>query len=660
MSNTKDRLTRVTTTLLPIDEIGELLRIKHGFITNKDKAADTEKVAGTDAELVAIAVSEDDRTTVNNALHLGGKPASSYLTSDAGSEIESRQGKMKDIYSNELRNLRDELYQLRSELAKKGIVNNYSLYEGFHDIFRRGQNAHLAEALEIVKEDSFSNNEVTLHEIYDDLDIEDFIVLRRIDGSKEEVVRVTDKDSNGLIRFKPAVSFQIRANEVEVRKSLGTVADGAFSFMKEIGDTPSSKEKYSVLNDDRYKTRRTLNTPNTGLGYTFRVADSMMGEEINGERRAFLDRIKLKVRKFNNPGALVVYVIHKDDIDKFKNPIQAEEDGIIVAKSQPTIPEHEVEDILEISFYDGEKYPILKNENNETRYCMIITAEKIDENNFYQFVLLRSQTGDLQLNNDLYEYNEQSTGSPDSALVLSDNDADLYYGIVTREILEKDVRPYREGIYTAQFETAEPIVISRARLMLRIAREGMFKTTNFGSVHDGDPVPYEQEKVPFGKEYDRHYLGGIGAIIDRDAVAVGTNIRNINSQDPDEVFVEKGLYTDNEGEPVYRIGYKAYLKAKLIEYDEATNRYEERDKVKIELPLTAIIPDRFKKDPHISDRILFENEFVDENGEAKYFNHFELQIHWKTGYGAALEDEHYKEDLIGRIHDLVLTFDKSI
>lgn len=63
-------LTKIGPPLLEMDDIAEYLNIGKGFITDKDKATDVKQVGGIDADLIAVAVSKDDRTTVRNALNL--------------------------------------------------------------------------------------------------------------------------------------------------------------------------------------------------------------------------------------------------------------------------------------------------------------------------------------------------------------------------------------------------------------------------------------------------------------------------------------------------------------------------------------------------------------------------------------------------------------
>ena len=79
----------------------------------------------------------------------------------------------------------------------------------------------------------------------------------------------------------------------------------------------------------------------------------------------------------------------------------------------------------------------------------------------------------------------------------------------------------------------------------------------------------------------------------------------------------------------------------------------------------TIIPDKLKSNERVSDRLLFEATFgEDEEGNNLVANEFELQIEWQSPFTERdinefkdTADRNFKE-LIGRIHDLNLTFDR--
>ncbi len=145
-------LTKVSIPLLDMAGIAEYLNIVSKFVTDKDKATDTKNVAGVLAEYIAIADTSKrdpqgnilcDRETIKNSLHLDGHPIEYFLTADRGGTISSGLALTSKQYSEELINLKDELYQLRHELAKKGVINMHTPYAGFYDTFRSSVPVHL-------------------------------------------------------------------------------------------------------------------------------------------------------------------------------------------------------------------------------------------------------------------------------------------------------------------------------------------------------------------------------------------------------------------------------------------------------------------------------------------------------------------------------------
>ena len=123
---------------LPIEDIAAELKSdkdNRRFMTKDDNAKDVDNVAGYASNRVAIAVSPDDRQTVANAQKLNGKLASEYLSSEEGKKILGISNIMSNIYSNEIRNSREEFLESKANLVKTGLVVDSNCYEGFYDAF---------------------------------------------------------------------------------------------------------------------------------------------------------------------------------------------------------------------------------------------------------------------------------------------------------------------------------------------------------------------------------------------------------------------------------------------------------------------------------------------------------------------------------------------
>jgi hypothetical protein len=67
--------------------------------------------------------------------------------------------------------------------------------------------------------------------------------------------------------------------------------------------------------------------------------------------------------------------------------------------------------------------------------------------------------------------------------------------------------------------------------------------------------------------------------------------------------------------------------------------------------------DRVKIAKNYSDRLVFECEFRDVNDMPLDVNTFELQVVWNTHNSNNLISNH---DLVGRIYDLTLSFDRTL
>ena len=239
------------------------------------------------------------------------------------------------------------------------------------------------------------------------------------------------------------------------------------------------------------------------------------------------------------------------------------------------------------------------------------------------------------------------------------NDADLFFQITTREIIDNGFLPYREGVYTSQWRTVKPVTISEARATLRIAREGLFVSNSAPNKAYADKYAYPFKEDLGSSGYNMVDLAGAGLDIYRDTIIIGDDIRQLTNQNASDLTLAKGLYVEGAGDKVYRNGYKIYLRASLVELDPVKCTPVIKDMERIELPVSFVAKDRKKKDAKTSDRIIYEGFFKDASG-TRHFNHFELQIHWKTGYGGCYEMDRYKGDLVGRIKDLSISLDRGI
>lgn len=109
---TNGEYTLVSINQLDIEAIADYIVSAKKLVYRTDTAGtsaeDTDAVAGVDSDLIAkIPDGTTDRNTVENALNLGGKPASDYMTRTEGEELNNIATSMKDAYGSDIRDLRD-------------------------------------------------------------------------------------------------------------------------------------------------------------------------------------------------------------------------------------------------------------------------------------------------------------------------------------------------------------------------------------------------------------------------------------------------------------------------------------------------------------------------------------------------------------------------
>lgn len=242
-------LTKVGTSLLDMDSIAEYLNIAKDFVTKNDKATDVEQVAGVDAEQIAVAVDKDDRTTVRNALNLNDHPDTYFLTATEGNGIIKDNTRIKSTYNNEIKELRDELYQLRDELAKSGIVTKYNTYAGYYDSFKTSCPEHIYNAVaKSIENSSDQYSIIVKDDLYDKFDVEDKILLKNLDDDSTTVVTIDRKEPDfRTLHFTPASGFNIYKDKCEIYKSKGNLINGTYSFGEIIQNIQVIKKFIAVL-----------------------------------------------------------------------------------------------------------------------------------------------------------------------------------------------------------------------------------------------------------------------------------------------------------------------------------------------------------------------------------------------------------------------------
>lgn len=660
MSNT----VRPSTKMLPMDDIATVLKIEHGFSSKDDVALDTQKVSGTNAGLIAVAATDEtgnlieDRETVKNALQLGGVEADGYMTRADGTRIEAFGDTISTIYANEIALLRDELYQMRGELTRQGLLNEYGIYSGYQDFFRSGDKKYQFETLGGLAQNSTSTINVnTIYPEYaDTFKAGDWFIIHKVAQNASFLVHAIQV-GNGEVRFErqgnaagiPSTGLEV--GNVELYKVLGEYNRGSFSFSQVVENAITNKEKYTMFNDDSNPKMEPIEATEAGFAAAFNVPGAVAGA---------LKRFSVMARSSGSPGALTCYVMEDtsanllslqdlgNEIVGPNNMIKAKSSSVSANKAATPSP-------TEITFefqnpVDG-SYPILQGSK---RYVFIVVAAQANlggdkwEIQFSRNIYDSART-DVQTNNKAYTY-KAGTGLTEITSI-----GDLVFILATIEVRSNDENPFQEGLYTSQtIALPHAVEASRARLVIRVNREGNFVTEEAGVCGDGGTFSVIHDPLAQNGNLPND-LGLRGG----DKIAIGTEIRTLTTDCSSmQLTIDKGVYLDSLV-PVHRIGYTAYIRAHKRVWDAATNTFVESNHQLLPLELTAIIPDRIRVAPNQSNRLVFECEFRDQDTHLPLdVNTLELQVIWTSS--VSRDYMIANGGLIGRIYDLTLSFDRTL
>ena len=141
---------------IDVQYVGEY---KHPTIDDRDGATETE-YSKVEANQVAMAALDQygmpisytdengviiipERQTVLNSLQLDGIPASEFLKRVESDTILTDVNQATYNMADDIRNLKDELYQLKNQLVKVGAIKDSNVYNGFIDSFITSNQKHI-------------------------------------------------------------------------------------------------------------------------------------------------------------------------------------------------------------------------------------------------------------------------------------------------------------------------------------------------------------------------------------------------------------------------------------------------------------------------------------------------------------------------------------
>lgn len=659
------------------------------------KADDVDSVAGIDADNIAISIDKDHRNTVQNSLELNGHPSSDYMLNTDGKTLVNRLSSSIDNYGNDLSDIRDELYQLKYELAKRGFIDNTYNYLGYTDIFRNGYKPYEYANIGQPANDCPDRKTIIMpRELIGNFDDGDFIVIYFRDADAINVRQIShigpDQETIFLDEAMDA-QYNLKAENMILSKSYGVSKDGNFYFAKDEKVSIGAQTYYTGFDDDTaYKFRKPINSSDNGYGYSFRIPEQKLG---------FLTKLSIQARAIGNP-SLICYIIDEQDIGNFRNPLQAEAlyksgdtnlDGEpkmhFFAKSAPvSIDPAMGQHMITFDFFDAStnSYPLLKRKDtveNRVRYVAIILGTYVDSSNYAEVLFLQhkeqdSTYDDLELNNTTYRYTAQSEKSTISALTTDEilNKSDMYYDLVIKEVAYNAFTPIERGLYSAKIKCCYPKGISRARLTLKVSREGGLWNAQVSTpgIYGGitKNTSFTVDTNPQGKIRSASTIGIANKIRKPLELRDPTNPADIYLT-PDLIVgsnLVKGAITGIDVTPeepievypddkVYRNAYIVSVKGKNYIYEEKLQKYIVQSSQKIYLKPVAVIHDGIDPMDKYSDRIIFEGDFGTDKMPA-YFNELELQIYWEESNFDGNPDVRAKQ--MGVIHSLIFSTDRVV
>ena len=685
MADTNNDFTLISLGQIDMDSVVQYCVAKGKLVYRTDAAGtnamDVDAVGGKAANTIAVAIDSGHRDTINNSLHLNGKDIGYFMTKEEGSNLTDTTTSLRNKYKQEISDLRDEVYQLKNQLAKNGFIRNDGQYCGYHDLFKGNKYVHEYEKLCDVSTTGLNAmNKFTVSdaEVFKKLHVYDYIALKNVTLNQYRVRQITAKDKDGsTVTIDRDIDNTFNSEEYELYKSAGIVYDASFEFAMEPSNNPGSNNFYSGVSDDSFNVYKKLNRTNTGYAYNFKIPQGKSG---------FLSDIELCLKAYNNPGSIMCYLIDERDLANFNNPEQAEtaykealknnnDSWHFFAKSQPNkIDASSGKRYVQFSFKDTQtdKYPLLPQpETNETiRYVLIVELLSGDNQNYYNLLFLQHRNSDgslsdLQLNNTTYAYTRSNTDSGTNAIVTNDaiNAFDMYYQIHTIENNHSDALPNNQGLYSAIVYNENGVAANKIRTTLRIRREGQYIAAPSNS-----PYGLTTQELSIKNENANSNIriiddlclttdqtnpvelrNGDANISYRVPVAIGDSWSTIKGVSDTGITVDSPLMLFNN-DKVYRIGYIVSVNAYNLQFDTKSGSVSLSDPVRFNLPISKIIRDVDTEDTELSDRIVFEKELSAE------YNYFEIQVYWENRRMSEYQD--VRKDQMGAIKEITVSLDK--
>ena len=609
---------------IPVEDIFNYLTIVKGVSVRDERAVDTDRVDGVDSNKIAMAALDDkgelieDRNTVHNALKLNGHDASKYLLKDESTTLLEDTYAVSTTLSNEIKEIRDEVYQLKAELAKQGYIMQNKVYDGFYDAFRVGEERYKKEMITQLASElhgsSLTANVISNEDISDG----DYIGFKTSDGM--QCVKVLSSNTNGSLTLERSLGVTIGANS-PVYKFAGSYHNGEFIFGKDSGTITSAYTEKAIVKDGKERAViQVLGEDTKGFATKLSSYYSTYGSVIR--------KVEFSLAYSGNPGSIKasIWKVIGSDSEIPLCECLGESNSVYPSSCSGTLSNVEFLFNQPIKIAEGSTYLI-------ALYCGGANSSNVWKIGGYVDETYDSFNS-MWYTDDTYYFDNE--GFP----YVIPGATDAYLALHMSKEVNVNIKYENNGLYTCEEEIQ--CGFTRARVELRINREGIFTCSNNGlSVQAGQVITISGEKAanPF-KRGDKVVIGNMFSTIIADPTAT-------------KLYCEDNMYTP-EGADVYRMGYKVQVKCKRI-----TNEVplEYGDEILMELPLVAVLSGKEPgKQASSSDRLIFEAEIKkDEADKLQMYHLIEVQVAWDSPVTSINENPQFA----GKILDLSVSTDKS-
>ena len=610
---------------IPVEDIFNYLTIVKGVSVREENAADTDFVSGVEASKIAKAAVDEngelieDRDTVKNALQLGGIDAEHYLKRDESTTLLGDTYKVSTILSDELKEVRDELYQLKSELAKQGYIKQNPVYDGFYDAFRAGEIKYFDDQITTISGEYRSLESIFAVANTSDIAIGDCIAIK--DTSDNMYANRVSEIYNGQIVLENTFGTTV-LNNTPIYKYAGSYFNGEFIFGKDNGSFVSAEVIKTIIKDGKDREAiQVLGEDTKGFATKLSNYYSTYGSQIR--------KVEFSLACTGNPGAIRAS-IWKVGVDASKQNPKCE----LLGTSESVYPSSCSSVLTEVQFAFSNPIKISAG----STYLIALYAGGVNTENTWKIggYVDPHDGSDQWFADDTYFFDNEEfhmiPGASDSYLALH----------LSKEV-NVNVRYNNTGLYTCKENIQGGF--TRVRAELRIAREGTYYVAEDAAI-----ATTAGSALYINGEDQNAFQAG-------DTVVIGnmfsTLVGDCTNRD---IKMSSDMYTP-VGADVYRVGYKVFAKCRrkkdgvLPEFDPP---------VIVELPLKAVIPGKEPGKENISsDRLIFEAEISPEETDRllNTFHEVELQVYWRSAMRT--ENINSNPQYAGRILDLCVATDKS-